>query len=90
MVSINRLRRHPTVVPVIAGLASLADKPCGGGAADRVGIDSVTATALAGLVAVQLVLQHANVDYTVGPLDRWAAWNAGTDCTTLPTRSTAT
>jgi hypothetical protein len=52
MVSINRLRRHPTVVPLIAGLASSADKPCGDAAADRVGIDSVTATALAGLVAV--------------------------------------
>ena len=41
------------------------------------GIDSGTARALAGLVAVQLVLQHANVDYRVGRLGRWLAWNAG-------------
>lgn len=41
------------------------------------GIDTATAAALAGLVAVQLVLQHANVDYRVGRLGNWLAWNAG-------------
>lgn len=42
-----------------------------------IGVDSETAAALAGLVAVQLILQHANVDYRVDRLGRWFAWNTG-------------
>ena len=42
-----------------------------------IGIDADTAAALAGLVAVQLILQHANVDYRTDRLGRWLAWNAG-------------
>jgi sterol desaturase/sphingolipid hydroxylase (fatty acid hydroxylase superfamily) len=41
------------------------------------GVDQATAAAVAGLVAVQLVLQHANVDYRVGGAGRWMAWNSG-------------
>jgi sterol desaturase/sphingolipid hydroxylase (fatty acid hydroxylase superfamily) len=33
--------------------------------------------AVAGCVAIQLLVQHANVDYISGPLERWLAINAG-------------
>lgn len=35
------------------------------------------ATAVAGLVVVQLLLQHSNVDYRVGAMRRWVALNEG-------------
>lgn len=66
---LNGLMKHPVhlLVETIAGVAPLI----------VLGIDSATATAVAGFVAVQLVLQHANVDYRVGRMGRWTAWNAG-------------
>lgn len=66
---LNGLMKHPVhlLVETFAGMAALV----------LLGIDSVTASALAGFVAVQLVLQHANVDYKTGPLGHWMAWNAG-------------
>ena len=61
--------KHPVhlIIETVAGIAPLI----------VLGIDAATAAALAGFVAVQLVLQHANVNYAVGPLGRWLAWNAG-------------
>ena len=66
---LNGLMKHPfhLAFETIIGMTPLI----------LMGIDSVTAAALAGLVAVQLVLQHANVEYRVGKLGRWLAWNAG-------------
>lgn len=66
---LNGLMKHPVhlLFETAVGMAPLI----------VMGIDSSTAAALAGLVAVQLVLQHANVDYRVGRLGRWFAWNAG-------------
>ena len=66
---LNGLMKHPVhlLVETVAGMTPLI----------VLGIDRATASALAGFVAVQLVLQHANVDYRVGPLGRWLAWNAG-------------
>ena len=66
---LNGLMKHPVhlLIETVAGMAPLI----------VLGIDAATASALAGFVAVQLVLQHANVDYRVGPLGRWMAWNAG-------------
>ncbi len=42
-----------------------------------VGIPSDVAAALAGLVVVQLLLQHSNCDYRAGVLGRWIALNRG-------------
>ena len=66
---LNGLMKHPLhlAFETTVGMAPLI----------VMGIDSDTAAGLAGLVAVQLVLQHANVDYRVGRLGRWLAWNAG-------------
>lgn len=66
---LNGLMKHPVhlIIETVAGMAPLI----------VLGIDTATASALAGFVAVQLVLQHANVNYSVGPLGRWLAWNAG-------------
>lgn len=66
---LNGLMKHPLhlVFETTIGMAPLI----------VLGIDSGTASALAGLVAIQLVLQHANVDYRVGRLGSWLAWNAG-------------
>lgn len=66
---LNGLMKHPVhlVFETTVGMAPLV----------VIGIDTATAAALAGLVAVQLVLQHANVDYRVGRLGNWLAWNTG-------------
>ncbi|MGE0138336.1 MAG: sterol desaturase family protein [Ilumatobacteraceae bacterium] len=66
---LNGLMKHPIhlVVETVAGMTPLI----------VLGVDDTTAAAVAGLVAVQLVLQHANVDYRVGAVGRWMAWNAG-------------
>lgn len=42
-----------------------------------VGVTAEVAAALAGLVVLQLLLQHSNVDYRVGALHRWFALNKG-------------
>ena len=65
---LNGLMKHPVhlAFETTVGMAPLV----------VMGIDAATAAALAGLVAVQLVLQHANVDYRVGRLGSWLAWNA--------------
>jgi sterol desaturase/sphingolipid hydroxylase (fatty acid hydroxylase superfamily) len=66
---LNGLMKHPVhlVVETIVGMTPLI----------LLGVDQATAAAVAGLVAVQLVLQHANVDYRVGGAGRWMAWNSG-------------
>lgn len=66
---LNGLMKHPVhlIFETVVGITPLV----------VLGIDAATAGALAGLVAVQLVLQHANVDYRAGALARWFAWNAG-------------
>jgi len=66
---LNGLMKHPVhlVFETTVGIAPLI----------VLGIDRQTATALAGLVAVQLVVQHANVGYRVGWFGTWFAWNGG-------------
>ncbi len=66
---LNGLMKHPVhlFVETAVGMTPLI----------ILGIDETVAAAVAGLVAVQLVVQHANVDYRVGRLARWMAWNAG-------------
>lgn len=66
---LNGLTKHPVhlLAETAAGMTPLI----------VLGIDTATASALGGLVAVQLLLQHANVNYRVGRAGRWMAWNAG-------------
>ena len=66
---LNGLMKHPVhlIVETAAGMAPLI----------VLGIDEVVAAALAGFVAVQLVLQHTNVNCSVGPLGRWLALSSG-------------
>ena len=66
---LNGLMKHPVhlIIETIAGMAPLI----------VLGIDATTASVLAGFIAVQLLVQHANVSYSVGALERWLAWNAG-------------
>ncbi len=66
---LNGLMKHPIhqAIEMTAGVAVLV----------IVGLPADVAAALAGLTVVQLLLQHSNVDYVVGPLGRWWALNAG-------------
>lgn len=66
---LNGLMKHPLhqAIEMTAGVAPLL----------LIGISQPVAVALAGCVAVQLLLQHANIDYPTGPLGRWLAVNAG-------------
>lgn len=66
---LNGLMKHPVhqAIEMTAGVAVLV----------VIGLPRNVAVALAGLTVVQLLLQHSNVDYTVGPLGRWWALNAG-------------
>lgn len=63
----NGLMKHPLhqAIEALAGLAPLL----------LIGVSPDVAGALAACVAVQLLLQHSNVDYAAGGLDRWFAWN---------------
>ncbi len=64
---LNGLMKHPLhqSFETIAGTLPLL----------ALGLPVKVAAALAFCVAVQLLLQHSNVDYTVGPLRRWLATN---------------
>ena len=66
---LNGLMKHPVhqAIEMTAGVAVLV----------AIGLPRNVAIALAGLTVVQLLLQHSNVDYAVGPLGRWWALNAG-------------
>lgn len=63
----NGLMKHPLhqAVETLAGITPLL----------LIGMPPSVAAALAACVAVQLLLQHSNVDYATGPLDRWLALN---------------
>lgn len=65
----NGLMKHPVheAIEMTAGVLPLV----------MLGIPSRVATTLAVCVAVQLLLQHSNVDYRVGPLRRVLALNEG-------------
>lgn len=66
---LNGLMKHPIhqAVEMTAGIAPLV----------LIGIPLPVAVALAGCVAIQLLLQHANVAYATGALASWLAINAG-------------
>jgi sterol desaturase/sphingolipid hydroxylase (fatty acid hydroxylase superfamily) len=66
---LNGLMKHPVhqAVEMTVGVAPLL----------LVGIPQPIAVALAGCVAIQLLVQHANVDYTAGPASSWLATNHG-------------
>ena len=66
---LNGLMKHPLhqAIEMTAGVAPLL----------LVGIPQPVAVALAGCVAIQLLVQHANIDYTTGPMGAWLAVNAG-------------
>lgn len=66
---LNGLMKHPIhqAIEMTAGIAPLL----------LIGIPEGVAVAVAGCVAIQLLVQHANIDYAVGPLDRWLAVNVG-------------
>lgn len=66
---LNGLMKHPVhhAIEMTAGVAVLV----------VIGLPRNVAIALAGLTVVQLLLQHSNVDYAVGPLGRWWALNGG-------------
>lgn len=66
---LNGLMKHPIhqAIEMTAGVAALV----------VIGLPHDVAIALAGLTVVQLLLQHSNVDYAVGPFGRWWALNAG-------------
>lgn len=66
---LNGLMKHPVhqAIEMTAGVAVLV----------VIGLPRNVAIALAGLTVIQLLLQHSNVDYAVGPLGRWWALNAG-------------
>jgi sterol desaturase/sphingolipid hydroxylase (fatty acid hydroxylase superfamily) len=63
----NGLMKHPLhqSVEALAGLAPLL----------LIGMTTDVAAALAACVAIQLLLQHSNVDYEPGRLAPWMAWN---------------
>lgn len=63
----NGLVKHPLhqAIETVAGVTPLL----------VLGLPEGVATALAACVATQLLLQHSNVDYRVGPLSRWLALN---------------
>jgi sterol desaturase/sphingolipid hydroxylase (fatty acid hydroxylase superfamily) len=67
MYGFNGLMKHPAhqAIELTAGVVPLV----------LAGVDARVATALAGCVAIQLLLQHSNVDYATGGLDRWLALN---------------
>lgn len=69
MYGFNGLVKHPVhqAVETTAGMLPLV----------LVGIPGDVAAAVAGLVVLQLLLQHSNVDYRVGKLGRWVALNEG-------------
>ena len=66
---LNGLMKHPIhqAIEMTAGVTPLL----------LIGIPQPVAVAVAGCVAIQLLVQHANVDYISGPLERWLAINAG-------------
>ena len=66
---LNGLMKHPIhqAIEMTAGVAPLL----------LIGIPQPVAVAVAGCVAIQLLVQHANIDYISGPLERWLAINAG-------------
>lgn len=66
---LNGLMKHPIhqAIEMSAGVAPLL----------LIGIPQQVAVAVAGCVAIQLVVQHANIDYTSGRLECWLAINAG-------------
>lgn len=66
---LNGLMKHPIhlAAETVAGMTPLI----------LLGVDETTVAAVAGLVAVQLMVQHANVDYRVGVVGRRMAWNGG-------------
>jgi len=66
---LNGLMKHPLhqAVELTFGIAPLL----------AIGITQDVAWALAFCVAVQLLLQHSNADYRVGPLRGWLALNEG-------------
>ncbi len=65
----NGLMKHPLhqAMEMTAGVAPLL----------LIGLPSGVATALAALSCVQLLMQHSNADYTVGPMKYLLALNAG-------------
>ena len=69
MYGFNGLVKHPVhqAIETAAGMLPLV----------LLGVPGDVATAVAGLVVVQLLLQHSNVDYRVGLLRRWVALNEG-------------
>lgn len=69
MYGFNGLVKHPVhqTIETTAGMLPLV----------LLGVSGDVATAVAGLVALQLLLQHSNVDYRVGLLRRWVALNEG-------------
>ena len=66
---LNGLMKHPLhqAIEMIAGVAVLV----------LIGLPQPVAVALAGLTVLQLLLQHSNVDYQIGPIGNWWALNAG-------------
>jgi sterol desaturase/sphingolipid hydroxylase (fatty acid hydroxylase superfamily) len=66
---LNGLMKHPLhqLIETTAGFSVLL----------AFGIPRSVAAALAACAAFQLLLQHSNVDYRVGPLERWLALNSG-------------
>jgi sterol desaturase/sphingolipid hydroxylase (fatty acid hydroxylase superfamily) len=69
MYGFNGLMKHP--------LHQLIETAAGFAVVLAVGIPEGVAAALAACTALQLLLQHSNVDYRVGPLERWLAFNTG-------------
>lgn len=65
----NGLMKHPLHQAVETGVGMLP--------LVVLGVPGNVAAALAGLVVLQLLLQHSNVDYRVGALNRWLALNQG-------------
>ena len=66
---LNGLMKHPIhqAIEMTAGVAPLL----------LIGLPQPVAIAVAGCVVIQLLVQHANIDYTSGPLSRWLAVNTG-------------
>lgn len=66
---LNGLMKHPIhqAIEMTAGVAPLL----------LIGLPQPVAIAVAGCVVIQLLVQHANVDYTSGPLSGWLAINTG-------------
>ena len=69
MYGFNGLVKHPVhqAIETAAGMLPLV----------LLGVPGDVATAVAGLVVLQLLLQHSNVDYRVGAMRRWVALNEG-------------